>query len=312
MTICQIGARSHRTNKGPSVVQTGGPQILLKGVSTMPIPYTPRQAAMWFARQGHAVLPLHSLTEGRKCTCGDSECHSPGKHPFAAMVLHGVKDATTDEHRIRSWFDEAYWINYGVATDRLFVVDVDTKHDGIKKWFSLHSQPTHSLPHTWQVRTGSGGLHVFFVPPAKARSGDLDKGIQLKSAGGYVVGTGCRHASGKLYHWQPQCSPTDTPLAEVPSWLLSLIKTRTYLGKVTPPHEWRRIAGAVAQDGERQTILARLAGHLIANPLNDPLEIRELLLGWNRGRCDPPLPDREVVGLVERLCERERNKDKWL
>jgi hypothetical protein len=278
----------------------------------MSIPYTARQAALWFARQGHPVLPLHSVTEGHRCTCGDAKCHSPGKHPFAAMVQHGAKDATTDEQRIRSWFDEAYWLNYGVATNKVYVVDVDTKHNGIEKWFSMYSESTRFLPHTWQVRTGSGGLHVFFVPPAKARNGDLDKGIQLKAAGGYVVGAGCRHVSGKLYHWSPQCSPGDAPLAEAPAWLLSVIEARTYLGKTIPPQEWRRIAKDMVQDGERHTVLCRLAGHFIAGGRNDPLEVREMLLGWNRGRCEPPLPDSEVLRLVERLCERELSKNRWL
>jgi hypothetical protein len=278
----------------------------------MQLKYKPRQAALWFARQGHAVLPLHSVTDDHQCTCGDAGCHSPGKHPVAALVPHGAKDATTDEATVKAWFADAYWLSYGVVTDKLFVVDVDTKHGGTEKWRAMYGEPTRHLPHTWQVRTGSGGAHVFFVPPDKARSGDLERGIQLKSDGGYVVGVACKHVSGGVYAWQPQCNPGEAPLAEVPAWLLSLIHTRTYLGKVTSPTEWRRIAGATVQDGQRHNVLARLAGHLLCNPLNDALEVRELLLGWNRGRCEPPLPDREVIGMVERLCERELSKSRWL
>jgi len=37
-----------------------------------------------------------------------------------------------------------------------------------------------------------------------------------------------------------------------------------------------------------------------------------LLLGWNRGRCDPPLSDKEIIELVERLAEKEDNKGRWL
>lgn len=89
---------------------------------------TPCQAALWFASQGFPVLPLHSLTEDRRCTCGDAQCHSPGKHPFARYVLHGLKDATTDLDVIRKWFREHYWLNFGVLTDRLLVVDVDPRN----------------------------------------------------------------------------------------------------------------------------------------------------------------------------------------
>jgi hypothetical protein len=36
------------------------------------------------------------------------------------------------------------------------------------------------------------------------------------------------------------------------------------------------------------------------------------MLGWNHGRCLPPLPDKEVVTIVVNVFERERAKHKWL
>jgi Bifunctional DNA primase/polymerase, N-terminal len=164
-------------------------------------------AALWFAQKGHPILALHSATPESGCTCGDVACASPGKHPHAGYAPHGVKDATLDLDVIRGWFAEAYWLNYGVACTKIFVVDVDTKHRGLDTWYSMHAQPTRFLPHTWQVRTGSGGLHVLFEPPSKARNGNLEKGIQLKATGGYIVGCGSKHASGGVYDWEPQCSP---------------------------------------------------------------------------------------------------------
>ena len=62
----------------------------------------------------------------------------------------------------------------------------------------------------------------------------------------------------------------------------------------------------------RNTTLLRLAGHLIANPLLDPYVARDLLLGWNRSMCEPPLPDARVIQIVEGLCEREKQKERWL
>ena len=102
------------------------------------------------------------------------------------------------------------------------------------------------------------------------------------------------------------------PLADPPDWLLEVIKTRTYLGRLTPPQEWRRIAAGRLLDGERHNTLLRMMGHLIAIPGVDPLEVRELLLGWNEGRCDPPIPTKEIVQMVENLAERELQKRKWL
>jgi hypothetical protein len=278
----------------------------------MPTAVTPRQAALWWASHGYPVLPLHSIGDGGTCTCGDTACHSPGKHPFARYVPHGLKDATVDSAAVKAWFEEHYWLNYGICTDALLVIDVDVKHKGLETWADMCGQPTRALIHTWQARTGSGGLHVFFKPPEGARCGELDRGIDIRATGGYVVGVGSKHATGRAYGWASQCSPKDAPLAEIPDWLTAVISSRTYLGKVTPPQEWRRIAGTMLMDGERNKTITRLAGHLISNPLNDPLEVRELLLGWNRGRCEPPLDDKCIISLVERLCERERNKQRWL
>ena len=77
---------------------------------------TPRQAALWFASKGYPVLPLHSVTEAGACTCGDAAV-KPGKHPFAPLAPHGLKDATVDLDVIRGWFAEHYWLSYGVVTD---------------------------------------------------------------------------------------------------------------------------------------------------------------------------------------------------
>ena len=88
---------------------------------------TPCQAALWFASKGYPVLPLHSVTEAGGCTCGNSDCESVGKHPFAPLAPHGLKDATVDLDVIRGWFAEHYWLSYGIVTDELLVIDVDTR-----------------------------------------------------------------------------------------------------------------------------------------------------------------------------------------
>ena len=73
----------------------------------MPDSISPKRAALWFASHGHPVLALHSITDTGNCTCGDAACHSPGKHPHAALVPHGLRDATVDLGVIRAWFTRA-------------------------------------------------------------------------------------------------------------------------------------------------------------------------------------------------------------
>ena len=91
-----------------------------------------------------------------------------------------MKNATTDAAVISSWFDEHYWLNYGVVTDALLVIDVDTKHGGLDRWAEMCGEPTRPLIHTWEVRTGSGGRHVMFKNTPGIRCGVLDKGIDIR------------------------------------------------------------------------------------------------------------------------------------
>ena len=53
-------------------------------------------------------------------------------------------------------------------------------------------------------------------------------------------------------------------------------------------------------EGERNASLASLAGHLLWHEV-DPEVVLELLLAWNRVRCDPPLEDAEVASVVENI-----------
>ena len=66
-------------------------------------------AAREYAKMGLPVFPVHGLAAGR-CTCGRSDCDTPGKHP---MTSHGFKDATADLHQIDQWWGQVargkYW-----------------------------------------------------------------------------------------------------------------------------------------------------------------------------------------------------------
>src|SRR5690348_12278227 len=102
-------------------------------------------AALDYAQRGWPVFPCHNPVVPRRvgfgcnrmirCSCGEPDfvakeggCKTPGKHP---RTQHGVNDATTDEKRIRGWFE--YWpdANIGIATGGGLVgVDVDPRHKG--------------------------------------------------------------------------------------------------------------------------------------------------------------------------------------
>jgi hypothetical protein len=254
-------------------------------------------------------LPLHAIWADH-CTCGSQACASPGKHPFARYVPRGVHDATTDPDTVAYWFSEHPWLNYGIRTDGLLVVDVDARNHGLEKWRDMSQQPTRAVPHSWAVLTGGGGTHLFFKGSPELRGGVLETGIDLKAKDGYVVGPYSKHVSGKQYLWSPQCSPNDAPLADAPEWLLAVIRTRTFMGRVTSVDEWRKTARTKVTEGARHGTLLRLAGYLLCGTPPDTEVVRDLLLGWNAGACVPPLPEKEVIRIIEGVAARQRSKPK--
>ena len=118
------------------------------------------KSALRAARRGWHVLPLHWATDGR-CSCGDLDCSSVGKHP---LTSHGVYDATTDETTIRDWWDEYPEANIGIATRKVsgvIVLDVDPRHGGTESLQQFEKE-NGQLPEGPAVRTGGGGLHFYF------------------------------------------------------------------------------------------------------------------------------------------------------
>lgn len=56
---------------------------------------------------------------------------------------------------------------------------------------------------------------------------------------------------------------------------------------------------------------AKLTGHLLRNRI-DPWVTAELVNGWNRMRCQLPLPDSEIMATVRSIARKEirRRKDR--
>jgi len=142
---------------------------------------------------------------------------------LAAMGLHvfplreGAKtprikwytnQATTDTKQIERWW--ATWpdANIGVATSKfaeggaLLAFDIDTKNgkDGVASFSRFCLDHGLALPETFIQTTPTGGQHVIFrVPePLRQSAGVLGEGLDTRSGGGYVVGSGSV-IDGKAY-----------------------------------------------------------------------------------------------------------------
>jgi Bifunctional DNA primase/polymerase, N-terminal len=179
-------------------------------------------AALDLAARGLAVFPLHfpvQRRDGLACSCGNPCGNNAAKHPFTA---HGCKDATTDQRQITQWWRRNPRFNIGIATGSVIVLDVDPRHGGFESLAALETK--HGvLPHTWTVRTGSDGRHLYFAAPPnnvtiRNSAGKLAAGLDIRSAGGSAVAPPSLHISGNRYSWIH--TPDDEPLERMPAWLV--------------------------------------------------------------------------------------------
>ncbi len=219
----------------------------------------PGQAALVYARQGWPVFPCHHPTR-RGCSCGNADCASPAKHPRTRRGLH---DAATNEEVVRRWWRSWPQANVAVRTGAvtgatrpgLVVVDVDPPHGGEESLNALLSK-NGPLPDTATVRTGSGGMHLYFAhaggPIRNSASTRLGSGLDVRADGGYVIAPPSRHASGVTYRWGPV-----RDLAPLPGWLVDRLVAAEFKPPQAPD------AGQVRRDpGVSAWASAAMAGEL--------------------------------------------------
>ena len=70
-------------------------------------------AALGYAERRWPVFPLHGVRNGR-CTCGESDCKDPGKHPVGTLVPNGLKNATINAKAITVWWTRCPGANIGI------------------------------------------------------------------------------------------------------------------------------------------------------------------------------------------------------
>jgi hypothetical protein len=129
-------------------------------------------------------------------------CQPGGKKP---LTEHGFKEATTNVEQIIAWWRRWPNANIGIPTGAasgLLVLDVDAQHGGLETLARLEDE-NGRLPNAPTVRTGNGGLHIYFRDPGGVRNstGLVGPGIDVRGDGGYVVAAGSIHENGNVYRW---------------------------------------------------------------------------------------------------------------
>jgi putative DNA primase/helicase len=221
---------------------------------------------------------------------------SPAKHPLTNHKLHlqhGLKDASRDEHTVRSWWTEYRLANIGGVTGAAsgrVVLDVDPGHGGTESLVRL----THDhevLPETVQHETGGGGVHLIFRDPGSIQSsaGKLGAGLDVRGEGGYIVLPPSNHASGARYTVTRGRSADEVSEALLPDWLTTLLRVSVRrVGPGTAMVVEERIP-----EGRRHSELLSLAGSMRRRGMS-PAAIAAALLAENSARCEPPLSEAEV------------------
>lgn len=229
-----------------------------------------------------------------------------GKRPLVPWLEFQQRIAEGGE--IAAWFARWPDANVGIVTGRvsgIVVVDVDARHGGLDSLRELE-RAHGALPPTVEATTGGGGRHLYFgVDAALHNRVGLRPGIDLRAEGGCVVAPPSIHPSGRRYAWIKGHAPDALAPAALPAWFVALLRGASPSGH--PLAHWRSLVREGVAEGERNSTLASLSGHLLRRGIDADVAL-ELLLAWNRMRCRPPLPDDEVARVmasIARLHERE-------
>ena len=181
-----------------------------RGISSTAVEGEMLEAALGYARRGWPIFPVWYPTADGGCACPKGlDCPSPAKHPMGDLVPRGLKNATTDPDLIRAWWTRRPGANIGMATgprSGVVVVDVDIDKGGFETLAALIHQHE-EWTRTPTVRTGGGGLHLYFQYPEGAEIRNdagrkLGPGIDVRSKGGYVLLPPSKHATRRVYEWE--------------------------------------------------------------------------------------------------------------
>lgn len=251
------------------------------------------QAALAYAALGWYVFPLRPR----------------GKQPLIPKAEggQGLLDATTDEEQIRAWWTEAPTANIGVACgpSNLVVIDLDVDKGGIQAWKRVCDHHDLDLATKVMVRTGGGGIHLFYrMADVRIRNsaGKLDRGIDIRGDGGYVVAPPSIHPSGHAYAWRAGGNPAENEVQQVPTPLIDALEATATLETIGGDAMERadELADTVPE-GERNTVLTSLAGTMRRRGMSTEAILAALGVE-NEARCVPPLTAAELQTIAESVA----------
>ncbi len=161
------------------------------------------RAALNLAHRGLLVFPLPARSKHPECKWGQV--------------------STTDTRTVERWF-RGRVRNVGVDTGKSGLVVLD--EDAAGELDRLCRDQDEALPATFTVTTGKGTHRYYTQPPDVVLTNSPGRlrgyRVDVRGAGGYVVGPGSVHPSGVVYE-----VTDDSAIAELPGWLVTLLRPNT-------------------------------------------------------------------------------------
>lgn len=253
-----------------------------------------REQALRLAGLGFYVFPI---TPGQKAP---------------ALITGWPDQATRNQTNINSWWEKWPAANIGIYTGKykenqaLIVVDEDNKDgkNGAASLFRLELEGV-EIPPTLTTITPTGGKHYFLSTynPVTSNAGILADGVDIRSAGGYVVAPGSE-CGGTFYQ-----ADLSVPVAEVPLSLVARLNPaeppkKTPLGpkgvdteKAAVRAKTYLLNAPTAELGQRNHEAFKVAAHVKDLGAEEATALELMEECWNP-RCDPPLGTVELKAVV--------------
>jgi bifunctional DNA primase/polymerase-like protein/primase-like protein len=254
--------------------------------SNKPVNSSHLKATLAWARNGKPVFP----------------CRPGGKEP---LTKRGHLDATTDPRKIHMWWNRYPGANIGIPTGKrsgIFVVD----HD-------IYKEATASLEEVEAIlgpvskgvtiATGSGGRQYVFRYPEGSNirnATDVLPGVDIRGEGGYILAPG---STTKGAYRRLDKRPLPEPPAQLVGTLTEPQRDTVKVRSLTTTPSVGADGPPILQ-GSRDDTLARIAGRM-HDGTRSPDDLSAELLEINARRCEPPLPDQQVVKVARSIHRRE-------
>ncbi|WP_257349071.1 bifunctional DNA primase/polymerase [Pseudalkalibacillus decolorationis] len=229
--------------------------------------------------------------------------------PRTKKPIHdgGFKNATTDIEQIKEWWNATPDANIGMpcgAVSGIVVLDEDPRNGGSESLHRLEDD-YEKLPDTVTCLTPGGGQHFWFKWDDRISKSKLYEyeGLDVQGNGKYVVLPPSVHPNGKEYTFELSSRPLEVPIAEMPGYLIQMLKDEPSQRKKKPTSYWANVMNG-SKEGERNHTASQLAGHLFRRYV-DPHIVLEVLHMWNQFKNESPLSKEELNKVINSIAGKE-------